>query len=47
MTFLLSCVDIVNISEFFGDSMHLNFKGSEVFTEYFNLEVISNTEDIH
>jgi len=33
--------------EFFGDSVHLNFKGSEVFTEYFNLEVISNTEDIH
>lgn len=31
--------------EFFGDFTHLNFKGSQEFTKFFNLKVLSHTED--
>lgn len=31
--------------EFFADFMHLNFKGSQEFTNFFNLEVVSHTDN--
>jgi len=42
---LLDFSSLFSKKELFGDFMHLNYKGSEEFTYFFNREIISNTKD--
>ena len=42
---LLDFSSLFSKKELFGDFMHLNYKGSEEFTDFFNREIISNTKD--
>lgn len=45
-TKFLDYSDIYLQKEFFGDFMHLNFRGSQEFTDFFNSKIISSTIDI-
>lgn len=43
-TKFLDYSDIFSKEEFFGDFIHLNFKGSQEFTDFFNREIVSTAD---